>query len=118
MDTKKKEKKLKIGYILKGYVFFAAALGVCFLAMCVALLFIDKKAALIAFCVLIVFVVATVLFLRYLNKQLADGLLKFARNYENLERELIADFPIPYAITDMDGDIIIYNDYFSRIHTG
>ena len=118
MDTKKKTKKLKIGYILKGYIYFAIALGVCFLGLCVGLFFIDRRASLIAFCVLVVFVAATILFLRYLNKHLADGLIKYARNYENLEREMIADFPIPYAITDMDGDIIIYNDYFSRIHSG
>ena len=118
MDTKKKGKKLKIGYILKGYIFFVAALGVCLLGLSIGLFFIDTKAGLISLGVLVLFVAATILFLRYQNKRLGENLIKFARNYENLEREMIADFPIPYAITDMDGDIIIYNDYFSRLHSG
>ena len=118
MDTKKKVKKLKIGYILKGYIFFVAALGVCFLGLSVGLFFIDTKAGLISLGVLVLFVAATFLFLRYQNQRLGENLIKFARNYENLEREMIADFPIPYAITDMEGDIIIYNDYFSRLHSG
>ena len=118
MDTKKKVKKLKIGYILKGYIFFVAALGVCLLGLSVGLFFIDTKAGLISLGVLVLFVAATILFLRYQNQRLGENLIKFARNYENLEREMIADFPIPYAITDMEGDIIIYNDYFSRLHSG
>ncbi len=118
MDTKKKGKKLKIGYILKGYIFFVAALGVCLLGLSVGLFFIDTKAGLISLGVLVLFVAAAILFLRYQNKRLGENLIKFARNYENLEREMIADFPIPYAITDMEGDIIIYNDYFSRLHSG
>ena len=107
MDTKKKTKKLKIGYILKGYIFFVAALGVCLLGLSVGLFFIDTKAGLISLGVLVLFVAATILFLRYQNQRLGENLIKFARNYENLEREMIADFPIPYAITDMEGDIII-----------
>ena len=118
MDTKKKVKKLKIGYILKGYIFFVAGLGVCLLGLSVGLFFIDTKAGLISLGVLVLFVAATILFLRYQNQRLSENLIKFARNYENLEREMIADFPIPYAITDMEGDIIIYNDYFSRLHSG
>ena len=116
MDTNKKEKKIKVGYLLRGYVLFAIILGVVFLGLCVGLFFIEPKAAWIAFGVLVVLAVATVLFFHYVNKRLAEGLIKFARNYENLEREMIADFPIPYAVTDMMGDIILYNDYFSRLY--
>ncbi|MDO4206064.1 MAG: hypothetical protein Q4D15_00575, partial [Lachnospiraceae bacterium] len=95
MDTKKKTKKLKIGYILKGYIFFVVALGVCLLGLSVGLFFIDTKAGLISLGVLVLFVAATILFLRYQNQRLGENLIKFARNYENLEREMIADFPIP-----------------------
>ncbi|MBR5931789.1 MAG: DHH family phosphoesterase [Lachnospiraceae bacterium] len=116
-NTEKKPKKIKIGYLLKGYVVFAIILGVVFLGLCVGLFFIDMKAAGIAFAVLVAMAIATVLFFHYVNKRLAEGLIKFARNYENLEREMISDFPIPYAITDMTGDILIYNDYFSRLYS-
>ena len=116
MDTNKKQKKIKVGYLLKGYVYFAIALGVVFLGLCVGLFFIEPKAAYIAFGALVVLTIATILFFHYVNKRLAEGLIKFARNYENLEREMISDFPIPYAITDIKGDIILYNDYFSRLY--
>lgn len=115
MDMNRK-KKVKIGYVLKGYVVYAIVLGVLFLGLCVGLLFVSKAAAAMAFALLIVMGVATFIFIRYNNKRLAEGLVKFARNYESLEREMIADFPIPYAITDSEGNILIYNDYFSRLY--
>lgn len=108
--------KLKIGYVLKGYVIYLCIIGILFLGLCVGLFFVNTKAAWISLAVFAAFAAATVVFFSINNKRLADGLIKFARNYENLERELIADFPMAYAVTDLEGEIILYNDYFGRIY--
>lgn len=109
-------KKVKIEYVLRGYVIFTIVLSVLFFGLCIGLLFINTTAAIIAFATLAVMAVATFFFIRHNNKKLTEGLIKFARSYESLEREMIADFPIPYAITDSDGNILIYNDSFGRIY--
>ncbi len=108
--------KIKIGYVLKGYVVYLCVIGILFLGLCIGLFFVNTKAALISLMAFVVFAVATAIFFSVNNKRLADGLIKFARNYESMERELIADFPMAYAVTDMEGEIILYNDYFGRLY--
>ncbi|MCQ2513325.1 MAG: DHH family phosphoesterase, partial [Lachnospiraceae bacterium] len=108
--------KIKIGYVLKGYVVYLCVIGILFLGLCVGLFFVNTKAALISLAVFVAFAAATLVFFSVNNKRLADGLIKFARNYESMERELIADFPMAYAVTDLEGEIILYNDYFGRLY--
>ena len=108
--------KIKIGYVLKGYVVYLCVIGILFLGLCVGLFFVNTKAALISLAVFVAFAAATIVFFSINNKRLADGLIKFARNYESMERELIADFPMAYAVTDLEGEIILYNDYFGRLY--
>ncbi|MCF0141817.1 MAG: DHH family phosphoesterase, partial [Parasporobacterium sp.] len=43
-------------------------------------------------------------------------LISFVKEYGNIEGELIADFPLPYCVTDMGGAIIISNDKFSKFY--
>lgn len=111
-----KQTKLKVGYVIKGYYAFPIVIGVVALLLCIGLYFVDLKAALIATGVWVVLVIASVLFIHFNKKRLMEGLLKFARSYQSLEAEFISEFPIPYAIMDVPGDILIYNDQFGKMY--
>lgn len=111
-----KNGKIKIGYVIKGYYAFPVIIGVAGLLLSIGLYFIDVRAAAIATIVYAVILIASVIFVNINRKNLLEGLLKFARTYQSLEGELISEFPIPYAIADIPGDILIYNDLFGKIY--
>lgn len=109
-------KKLKIGYVIKGYFAVPFVLGGIGLALAIGLFFVHTKAAWISLATSAVVLLAAFIFVRINRKRLLEGLLKFAHAYQSLEGLLIAEFPIPYAISDMMGDILIYNDLFGKMY--
>lgn len=111
-----KKHNLKIGYVIKGYLAFPIAVGVVILALGIGFLFVNKTAAFVTLIVFAAYAVIAAIFITVNYKRLMSGLLKFVRSYENMERELIDDFPIPYAVTDIKGDIILYNELFSMMY--
>ncbi len=113
MDSKQ---RIKIGNVIRGYYLFPVAVGIVGLLLSIGLFFINTKAALIALAVYIVVLAASIVFVVLNKKRLVEGLLKFARTYETLEGEFISEFPLPYAIIDVPGDILIYNDLFSKMY--
>ena len=116
MDDKKI--KIKMGNVLKGYRVFPIIFGVIFLALTIILIFVDKKAALIAAIAFALYVIALVIFQLINNRKLMNGLVEFVNGYENVQNELISEFPIPYALLDYNGTIILSNSRFSKFYGG
>ncbi len=63
----------------------------------------------------LVYLVAGIIFYRINNRNLQERLIAFGHEYENLERKLIDDIPLPYAVTDAEGSILIANGRFRKI---
>ncbi len=111
-----KNGKIKIGYVIKGYYAFPIIIGIVGLLISVALYFVDLRAAVISSIGYLVILIASIIFMHINRRHLLEGLLKFARTYQSLEGTFISEFPIPYAIADVPGDILIYNDLFGKIY--
>lgn len=111
MDEKR---NIKTGYVLKGYYTILILIGVLGFIMSLVLMFINTRAGLIAGAFYIVVLVAALVYTAASHRKLMENLIRFARSYESIESELIAEFPLPYAIMDMDGNIIVYNDMFKK----
>ena len=112
----KKDEKIKIGYVIRGYYWFPICVGIAGLLLSIGLFFINTKAAAITAIVFVAILISSIIFVNINRKHLLEGLLKFARTYQSLEGEFISEFPIPYAIADIPGDILIYNDLFGKIY--
>ncbi|MBR3242571.1 MAG: DHH family phosphoesterase [Parasporobacterium sp.] len=112
----KKEEKLKIGRVIKGYYAFPITIGIVGLLLSIGLFFVDIKAGTISMVVYAVVLLASVIFVNINQRHLVEGLLRLARDYQSLEGVFISGFPIPYAIADVPGDILIYNDLFRKMY--
>ncbi len=111
-----KTRKVKIGYVIKGYYAFPLIFGIVGLLVSIGLFFVNVKAGAISAAAYVVVLAASLVFLNINRRHLLEGLLKFARSYQSLEGEFISGFPIPYAIADIPGDILVYNDLFGKMY--
>ncbi len=113
----KKQNKLKIGYLIKGYLAFPIATAGLLLVLGIVFILISRPAGIATLIVFAVYSAFAVLFIVINTKRLKEGLIKFARSYENAQREMIADFPLPYAVADVKGDILLCNANFSKFYS-
>ena len=107
---------IRTGKVIKGYVFIPVISALLLLDITVCLYFTDIKMALISSLVFIVYVIFIVIYFLTVNKRVKKNLFEYINDYETLERKFIDDFPVPYAVADSDGYILLYNRYFGRIY--
>lgn len=105
---------IRPGALIKGYYTFPAISAAVLLALSIFLFFINTKAALVVSGVFLAFLIALIIFMILNSRSLSSSLLQFVRNYGYLETEFIRDFPIPYAVTTQEGEILLYNERFGR----
>lgn len=110
----KKRNLVKTGSLIKGYFAFPIIAGVVLLALAVYLYFVNFDAAIIASAVFAAYLIALIIFLIFNNRAITKRLVRFAKDYNFLESEFIKDFPIPYAVATVKGDILVCNERFGR----
>ncbi len=109
-------KKAKISNIIKGYTVFPAIFAAILAAAAVVLFVYGKsEAGVIVLAALLVYVIVGIIFYRINNKNLQERLIGFGYEYGEAERKLLDDIPIPYAVTDAEGNILITNRRFCKI---
>ena len=112
-----KKNKLKIGYVIKGYLAFPIVTAALLLVLGIIFMFVSTTAGITTLVIFALYTLMSIFFIVLNYRRLKDGLIKFARSYENSERQMIADFPLPYVITDIKGDILLCNANFSKFYT-
>ncbi|MGI6007735.1 MAG: DHH family phosphoesterase [Ruminococcus sp.] len=107
--------KIKLSGALKTYLNWPAALSVLLILMNIGVYLIDVKAGtLVSFCVAIYVVIVVVLYFQN-RPVLINELITFATQYGQIQKNLMKDFIIPYALLDEEGKVIWMNEEFSRI---
>lgn len=110
-------KKIKIGYVIKGYFALPIATAALLLVLGIIFIFVAPTAGIITLIIFGVYTALTIFLIIINERRLVNGLIRFARSYENAQSEMMDDFPLPYAITDIKGDIVVYNKNFARFYT-
>lgn len=86
-----------------------------FVIMTVALFFVNILAGIIAIVATAVYSVISILsFVRYRASTRAR-FVEFAMEHGKMQKELLRDFPMPYALLDKTGRLVWVNDEFARI---
>lgn len=86
-----------------------------FCLMTVFMYFVGIGAGVIATIFTVVYgAVSIVVFLR-MNALSRDRYVEFAMEHGKMQKELIKEFPVPYALLDEDGKVVWVNDEFSGI---
>ncbi len=113
----KRNKKSKIQYAgkLKAYLQWPIAIVILVLIMNVSVYYFNVKAGLTvsAFCVILVILLFMIMF--YYRPRLMDEMISFATQYGQIQKTLLYELEIPYALLDFDGRIIWMNEKFCEI---
>ena len=109
------KKHIKLKGRIKTYLFFTLYLGILLLVVNLAILLIDYRAGLLLACFTI-FYFAIVLSALFYNKPLImNELISFATQYGQIQKRLLRDLEIPYALLDDGGKVIWTNSAFEKV---
>ena len=106
-------KKLKLTGQLKSYLEWPLALIVLWAVLVILLFFrCGREAGLISLCFLAGYaLMALIVYLRSAPRVMKD-MVSFATEYGQVQKKMLQEFPIPYALLDEDGYFLWMNDEF------
>ena len=100
---------------LGAFMRWPVILSLLLVLMNVAIYVISTKAGLCMSSFLVVYLVAVVIIYLYYRRQIYSQLISFATQYGQIQRKLLKELKIPYALLDEDGRVIWSNRAFSRV---
>lgn len=107
--------RLKVKGHLRSYMRFSIYLGLLLLAVNAAIFLVNIQAGALL-CVFTVFYFIISLTLYYNNKpMIMNELVSFATEYGQIQRKLLRELDIPYALLDEDGKVMWTNIAFEQI---
>lgn len=107
--------KIKLKGRLKRYVQTSMYLGILLVVVNLVVYFISVPAGLVVTCFALLYF-AVVLSLQFYNKPvIINELVSFATQYGQVQKVLLRELEIPYAVLDDDGRIIWTNEAFERV---
>ena len=111
----KMKNRVKLKGRLRTYLQFSLYLGALLVAVNACIFFLNLQAALLLTC-FTVFYFAIVLSLMFYNKPvIMNELISFATQYGQIQRRLLRDLALPYALLDDTGKVIWTNKEFERV---
>ncbi len=109
------KKRIKLKGKIKTYILFTIYLGVLLATVNAAVFMVDVRAGLLLGCFTI-FYFAVTLILYFRNKPIIiNELVSFATEYGQIQRTLLRELDIPYALLDDSGKIIWTNEAFENV---
>ena len=100
---------------VENYLLIPIVVSVLLIAMCVVLFTVDTKMALIASAGCGLFIVMLVVLYFVAKKSLLPTLISFALEQGQIQRELLQELSVPYALLDVDGRILWGNKLFREL---
>ncbi|HEX3075805.1 MAG TPA: DHH family phosphoesterase, partial [Lachnospiraceae bacterium] len=108
-------RKSKLTAMIKSYFRWPIWLALLLIAMNVSIYFIDDRAA-IMMAVYVLLYIIIVLFLYHTKRVTIFGeIVRFAADYGQVQKQLLKELSLPYAILDMEGHLLWGNDEFIDI---
>ena len=110
-----KKKKVRHSGKLKSYMQWPAVVAVLLVMLDILVFAIDVKAGCLVFCFTAAYwVLMSVLMLRYRPFVLRE-MIAFASQYSQIQKGMLKNFSIPYAVLDTDGRVLWMNDAFCDV---
>lgn len=111
----KKRTRYKLKGRLKHYFQISIYLGILLAIINVLLYFFSYKCGLIISGFLLLYFGIIIVVLKYLKSTLTSELVSFATHYGQIQKVLLKELEVPYAILDSEGHLLWMNDYFERV---
>lgn len=111
----KKKKKIQYSGKLKSYMQWPVIMVLFFLIMNVAVYFLDVKAGLVVSVFFVLYAVMVLVMRFHYKPSIMNEMISFATQYGQIQKTLLNEFSIPYAILDIDGRVIWMNEAFCKV---
>lgn len=108
-------KKLKFKGSMKQYMRWPLYLSIVLVWLDILIFMVSVKAGVLATLGLVVYIAAALLLTHHHRPLILNDLIAFANQYESLEKRLLDDLALPYAIMDTNGRMIWSNRVFATL---
>ncbi len=109
------KKRIKLKGRIKTYLIFSVYLGVLLLVVNAFLFLLDIRAALLLGCFTMFYFIVTLSLYFYNKPILMNELISFATQYGQIQKRLLRDLEIPYALLDDTGKVVWTNTAFETV---
>ena len=109
------KERLKLTGQLKRFLQWPLILSVILLAMNFVVYGIDMRAGMFVSVVLVIYVILAVSLMVYYQPAIFRELIRFAHEYDDVQKTMLSGLKLPYALLDGDGNVIWMNEAFAGI---
>lgn len=109
------KKRIRLKGRIRTYILFGIYLGILLCVVDIAIAMIDFRAGLLLGFFLIFYFVVTLTLYFYNKPIIMNELISFATEYGQIQRKLLRDLEIPYALLDDSGKVIWTNTAFDQV---
>lgn len=109
------DKSIRLKGRLKQYVRFILYLGILLLLVNIAIYLMDIRAGVVLSVFLLVYFVVAIWVTTINRRIIIRELINFATEYGQVQRTLIKEFDVPYALLEESGKIVWCNDRFQEV---
>jgi c-di-AMP phosphodiesterase-like protein len=113
MDSKKK--KVKFSGKLKSYMQWPLILVGFLVIMNLLVYLVNRKAGVVVSIFSLIYIVIAIFLLTHYKPNIMNEMIYFATQYGQVQKKLLDEFEIPYALLDPDGNFIWMNQAFGQI---
>ena len=107
--------KLKLKGHMKAFMRWPLILSVLLIVLNLLVYYISIKAGIVVSVGILIYVGIAVVVLRCHRPFIVNGLIAFANQYDTLEKRILEELALPYAIMDMNGKMIWSNKVFVEL---
>lgn len=107
--------KIRFKGKLRTYLWLPLLLTIPFVLANIGCYFYDVTAGIILSAFLVIYFIIELCLYKYCKPQLTNEIINFATQYATVQKRLLNEFEIPYALLDYSGKILWVNEQFSEL---
>ena len=108
-------KKMGLSGRMRDYLSWPVWLALLVAAVNVGTYFLDQEAGCLVSCGILIYLTVAVILYRRKKACIFNDLVTFATQYGQVQKQLLAEFSLPYAVTDEQGRLLWFNQAFAEL---
>lgn len=109
------KKKIRFKGKLRNYLYWPMLLTILLLLINVGIYFYDTTSGMVISGFLVVYFIVEISFYFYNKPHLVNEIINYATRYATVQKRLLNEFEIPYALLDVNGKVLWVNEEFSNL---
>ncbi len=108
-DSKNGKKAFKYSGILRSFFAWPLYIGAILIVICAVMFCINTTAATVVSVFMLIYLMACGLMFFYLRPRIMSGMVEFATNYSQVQKQLLYNLSVPYSLLDNNGNVLWTN---------